>query len=96
MSLSIYTTKLLEHAGIPYLESRNFYSSGSAGHQLIGNYYDNLRQEDERITTVSIQSDVIEEPFIKLFINYSKELDAGLSKFCANPTLPDTITNHKK
>lgn len=96
MSFSIYTMKLLEHTGLPYLESRNYYSSGSAEHQLIDNYYDNLRQEDERITTVSIQSDVIEEAFVKLFINYNKELDADLSRFCTDPTLPGTIKKDKK
>jgi hypothetical protein len=96
VALSIYTAKLLEHTGLPFLESRNFYSSGSAEHQLINNYYDNLRQENEAITTAGIQSDVIEESFVKLFINYSKELDADLSKFCSDPMLSDTIKKYNK
>lgn len=96
VSIFIYTLKLLDHNGLPYLESRNFYSSGSAEHQLIANYYDNLRQEGERIVIAGIQSDVIEEPFVKLFITYNKGLDADLSKFCSAPTLPDTLKNYKK
>lgn len=96
VAIGIYSSKLLEHAGIPILESRNYYSSGSANHKLETNFYDNLRTENDDMPVASIQSDVIEEPFLKLFINYTKILDENLAKIYKEPTLPDSLRNSQK
>jgi len=96
LALSIYTDKMLTHYGITHLESRNFYSTGASEHQLISNYYDNLRPENERVEAASIQSDVVGEPFLKLYLNYSKVVDVDLAKICKDPTLPDTLKKYKQ
>lgn len=95
LAMSIYTQKLFEHNGLPFLESRNFYSSGSTDYQLQSSFYDNQRADGE-IAEASIQADVIQEPFIKLFINYGKVLDADLSKICKVPKIPENLERHEK
>ena len=96
LALSIYLDKMLTHYGITHLESRNFYSTGTSEHKLTPNFYDNLRPENERIEAASIQSDVVEGAFLKLYINYSKIFDADLAKICKEPTLPDTLKKYKQ
>ncbi|WP_028522268.1 hypothetical protein [Runella limosa] len=96
LAISIYVEKILAHNSIPTLESRKFYSTGTSEHKLTANYYDNLRPEGERIEAASIQSDVVEEPFLKLYINYSKVFDTDLAKICQEPTLPDSIRKYKR
>lgn len=96
LTISIYLDKMLSHYGITHLESRNFYSTGTSEYKLTSNYYDNLRPENERIEAASIQSDVVEGAFLKLYINYSKTFDADLAKICKDPTLPDTLRKSKQ
>ncbi|MCP9769972.1 hypothetical protein EGI22_18870 [Lacihabitans sp. LS3-19] len=96
LSIGIYTTKLFEHAGISMMESRNFFSSGSPEYQINSSFYDNQRAENDEMPEASIQSDVIQEPFLKLFINYSKVLDEDLSKICKEPVLADSLKNSQK
>jgi hypothetical protein len=96
LAMSIYSKTLLEHVGVPFMESRKFYFSGSADYQLHDNYYDNQRTEGESIAAASIQADIITEPFVKLFINYPKVFDADLSKICKTPNIPDSLQNRQK
>ncbi len=96
IAISIYTKKLFEHSGIPLLESRNFYSSGSSEFQLKSSFYDNQRLSEEGIAEASIQADVIQEPFIKLFINYGKVLDVNLSKIYKEPKIPENLDRYRK
>ncbi len=96
VAIGIYSFKLLEHVGVPIMESRNYFSSGSAKHKLETNFYDNLRTEKDEIPAASIQSDVIEEPFLKLFINYSKVLDEDLVKIYEEPKMADSLRNSQK
>lgn len=95
-AFSIYVQKLLQHNEVPLFESRNFYSSGSTDYQLKSNYYDNLRAGEDYIWEASIQSDVIQEPFIKLFINYNKVLDADLAKIYKEPKISEKLTKYEK
>jgi hypothetical protein len=55
------------------------------------NQYEKLRQEGEPIQFASIQSDIITEPFVKLFVVYRKEYDTYLNDFCKN----DSISKYK-
>lgn len=96
ISMGIYATKLLEHAGIPMMESRNYFSSGSVEYKINSGYYVSQRGEMEQIPEASIQSDVIQDPFLKLFINYSKYLDEDLSKICKEPIFADSLRNSQK
>lgn len=95
-AFSIYIQKLLQHNETPLFESRNFYSSGSSDYRLKSNYYDNQRLGEEDVWEASIQADVIQEPFIKLFINYNKVLDADLTKICKEPNISDKLTRYEK
>jgi hypothetical protein len=96
VAIGIYGFKLLEHVGVPVLESRNYFSSGSKEHLLNTGYYDNLRGENDEMPEASIQSDVIEKPFLKLFINYTKILDENLAKIYKEPSMPDSLRNSQK
>lgn len=95
-AFSIYIQKLLQHNETPFFESRNFYSSGSSDYRLKSNYYDNQRLGEENVWEASIQADVIQEPFIKLFINYNKVLDANLAKICKEPKMPENLKKFEK
>jgi len=95
-AMSIYVSKLFEHVGIPIMESRSFYSTGTAEHRLSSSFYDNQRAENDEMAEASIQSDIIEEPFLKLFINYTKVLDEDLSMICKEPVLADSLRNSEK
>ncbi|MFY7912868.1 MAG: hypothetical protein ACOVO2_25085 [Emticicia sp.] len=96
LAMVIYTKTATEHAGIPFMEPRSYYSTGSADHKLNTNYYDNLRSGEDYIWEASIQADIIQEPFIKLFINYNKVLDAKLTKIYKEPKIAENLDKHKK
>jgi hypothetical protein len=95
-AMGIYMSKLFEHFGIPIMESRSFYSTGTAEHRLNSSFYDSQRAENDEPAEASIQSDIIEDPFLKLFINYSKVLDEDLSMICKEPVLADSLKNSQK
>jgi hypothetical protein len=67
---------------IPSPETRQYYSSGSDEHKLAASYYENLRDNSQMVHSLTIQSDMIKEPVLKLFIAYPKKLDAMLKKIC--------------
>jgi hypothetical protein len=96
LAMSIYMNKLFTHIGLPVLDSRNYYTSGSTDYQLKPTFYDNLRPEGEFLQTASIQSDVIQDPFIKVFINYNKILDEKLAKICVEPKIPKDMERLEK
>ena len=54
--------------------------------------YDDQRAEGEYITAASIQSDVIREPFIRLFVAYPKALDTLLMTMAKEPVWSDTLS----
>lgn len=96
IAMVIYLKKAFENKEVTFLESRSFYSSGSRDFKLNANFYDNQRTENDDIPEASIQSDIIEEPFIKLFINYNKALDEDLGKICKAPLLDKKLSNKEK
>ncbi|MCY7358063.1 MAG: hypothetical protein LH609_11510 [Rudanella sp.] len=58
--------------------------------------YDDQRSEDEYIAAASIQSDVIRESFIRLFVAYPKALDTLLTKMAKEPVWSDTLPRKEK
>ena len=96
LAMGIYMSKLLDNVGVPILESRNYYSTGSADNKINSSFYDNQRGENEPMPQASIQSDIISEPFLKLFINYPKVLDQNLSLICKDPVFADSLRNSQK
>lgn len=63
-------------------ETRNYYSQGSEEHNLRAGYYENLRDNSQTVRSITIQSDMIKEPILKLFIAYPKKRDAMLKQVC--------------
>lgn len=96
IAFSIYTKKAFENKGVTFLESRSFYSAGTKDFQLNSNFYDNKRAENNDIPEATIQSDIIEDSFIKLFINYNKVLDEDLGKICKAPVIDKKLSNKEK
>lgn len=43
---------------------------------------------------VSIPSEITEGPFLRVFVDYPKLLDAALLKRCVTPVLPDSLPKH--
>lgn len=60
------------------------------------NGYDNLRSEDELIEKASIQSDVVREPFVRLFIAYPKSLDTLLKSAAVEPVWSDSLSREER
>lgn len=56
------------------------------------NAYDNQRPADAPVDAVSIQADVIREPYVKLFIAYPKALDTLLTQLAKEPNWPDSLS----
>jgi len=77
-------------------DGRSFVTLRDPGRTADANSFDNLRPASELIQKASIQSDVIREPYIRLFIAYPKTLDADISKRFTEPTWSDTLTKEEK
>lgn len=77
------------------LDFRKFYATKTQTDEMLSYRYDNLRESDRIIKHVSIQSDVIKDNYIKLFINYTKRLDVYVQKNCSEPSI-DTKLNKEK
>ncbi len=56
------------------------------------NAYDDQRPEGEYVAAATIQSDVIREPFVRLFVAYPKALDTLLTKMAPEPVWSDTLS----
>ena len=54
--------------------------------------YDNQRPEGAFIDGASIQSDVVREPYLRLFIAYPKALDTLLTRVAPEPAWNDTLS----
>lgn len=70
-------------------ETRNYYSQGSSTHQLEAGYYENLRDNSQMVHSLTIQSDMVKDPILKLFIAYPKKRDTMLEKICGELPIPD-------
>ena len=58
--------------------------------------YDNQRAENDYVDAASIQSDVITEPFIRLYIAYPKALDTLLTQLTTMPARFDSLPKREK
>ncbi|GAB4044042.1 hypothetical protein [Spirosoma litoris] len=74
------------------LDSRSYITLRAPNQLVDANSFDNLRKPDDLISKASIQSDVIREPYIRLFVSYPKSLDAELAKRFKEPTWPDSLS----
>ena len=53
--------------------------------------YNQLRQPANLMPAVSIESDVIEGPVLRVFVLYPKWLDGALEEHCLQPQWPDSL-----
>lgn len=88
------TSTLFHLSGRTAFTTRDFYAKGRGLHTLTGGVYDNMRSPEERLPPISIPSETVEGPFLRVFIDYPKLLDAALSKRCITPVLPDSLPKH--
>ena len=72
--------------------SRHLYSARIDSLYVEPAAYDNQRSEGAFIGAASIQSDVIREPYLRLFIAYPKALDALLTQIAPKPIWSDTLS----
>jgi len=78
------------------LEIRDWYSVGDPARLLQSDAYDNLRPLSGHIPPLSIEADVVEGPFLRVFAAYPKTLDAAINKVCPAPVLPDSLRRDRR
>ncbi len=77
--------------GRTLLSTRDFYATSRNGYTLTSGLYDNMRSPEDRLPPVSIPSEVVEGPFLRVFVDYPKMLDAALLQRCDSPVFPDSL-----
>lgn len=92
-----YTNDISRSKGrMPLFISRHLYSSRVDSLYIEPTAYDNQRPERTLISTASIQSDVIREPYLRLFIAYPKALDTKLKQLATEPVWSDTLSRQAR
>lgn len=71
--------------------NRDYFNANSEYHYLDANLYENLRISDKPIPYLTIQADVIREPFLRLYLAYPKRIDTRLKNLCPEPNLPKNL-----
>ncbi len=94
--IAIFTQKTGELRGRHLLDVREFYTSGTPETELLASRYDNLRESPEDVPPVSIPSDVVEGPFLQVFVAYPKQLDASLKARYTNTPAVDSLSKTEK
>jgi hypothetical protein len=59
-------------------------------------YYDAHRAANAPIPSVSIPSDIVTDPFVKVFVHYPPYLEGRMGQFCPLPNLPDSLQGKNK
>jgi hypothetical protein len=83
-------------AGNKGFTTRHFFAQGNNDFSFAGDPYDNLRDPDKRLPPVSIPSEVVEGPYLRVFVDYPKLLDEAMYGHCANPVVPDGLPRWKR
>ncbi|MEI6411369.1 MAG: hypothetical protein WCR52_18415 [Bacteroidota bacterium] len=78
----VFMRKMGELRSSHLIEFHSHYAAGDPQTELIAGHYDNLRSEDDNLPLVSLPADVVEEPFLKVYVVYPKMLDERLNKIC--------------
>lgn len=89
-----YSNYILPMRGrMSLFNSRHLYSASIDSLYIEPTAYDNQRPEGAFIGGASIQSDVIREPYLRLFIAYPKALDTLLEQVVPEPAWSDTLSS---
>ena len=92
-----YANDLSHTSGqISLFNSRHLYSARVDSLYIEPAAYDNQRPEGAFIGAASIQSDVIREPYLRLFIAYPKSLDPLLKQVAPEPAWSDTLSKQAR
>ncbi|MGM9510249.1 hypothetical protein ACS5NO_21125 [Larkinella sp. GY13] len=81
---------------VSFFNSRHLYSARIDSLYIEPTAYDNQRPEGTFIGVASIQSDVIREPYLRLFIAYPKSLDKLLRQVAPEPVWSDTLSRQAR
>ncbi len=81
---------------VQVLGSRHLYTARIDEHYVNPLAYDNLRDENDYLAPGSIQADVIQEPYIRLFIAYPKNLDTLLKAVAKEPVMDDSLSRQER
>lgn len=68
-----------------------YFAQGTGAGVLDARRYDNLRPEGDALPLVSIPTDVVSEPLLRVFVAYPKALDNQLAGLCASAVQPDSL-----
>ena len=71
---------------------QSFFGQNSNEFKLFSAHYDKMRKPDELLPAVSIPSDVVEGPVLRVFVSYRKWLDRRIEPFCEQPRQPAGIS----
>lgn len=91
-----FVTTLTQLSGRNIIQNRQFYASQRNEHTLSSGVYDNLRSQSDRLPPVSIPTEVVEGPFLRVFVDYPKLLDAAISQHCQTPHWPDSLSKQQR
>ena len=92
-----YTADLSKSNGrSSFLNSRHLYTARIDSLYINPASYDSQRQEGAFVDVASIQSDVIREPYLRLFIGYPKALDTLLTRVAPEPIWSDTLSRQER
>lgn len=75
---------------------RHLYPSRVIGHSVNVNAYNDQRAAGAYVDGASIQSDVIREPFLRLYVAYPKALDTLLTQLAPTPVWSDELSRDEK
>ncbi len=92
----VFIEKIGDLKGRHLLEWRDYYASGAPATELVANRYDNLRVKQSDLPPVSLPSDVVDGPFLPVFVLYPKMLDRQLTQICPLPELPDSLSRQTR
>lgn len=70
---------------------QNYFGAYQNQYALNAANYDDTRPEGIRISPVSIPSEIVEGPFLKVFVTYPKSMDQTLAQVCTIPDPPDSL-----
>lgn len=78
------------------LSQRHLYSSRLDSLYISSSTYDDQRSEGQYIDRASIQSDVIQDTYIRLYVDYPKALDTLLTRLSPEPVWNNTLPRAEK
>ncbi|HAD14519.1 MAG TPA: hypothetical protein DCF33_19010 [Saprospirales bacterium] len=87
-----FATTMLHLAGRNTFLNRHYFAQGRNEYTLTGGVYDNLRDPSDRLPPVSIPAEIVESPFLRVFLDYPKLLDGAIARHCQSPSWPDSLS----